>query len=88
VACIGASNKSITTEVVVVLFFASSLRLIQKLVHAVEALRAWLQPLTPYSLDKNPHPNNSFEGDLMKEDLVYLQHFNHKLAQREPKTYL
>jgi hypothetical protein len=28
VACVGASNKSITTEVVVVLFFASSLRLI------------------------------------------------------------
>ena len=24
----------------------------------------------------------------MKEDLVYLQHFNHKLAQREPKTSL
>jgi hypothetical protein len=22
----------------------------------------------------------------MKEDLVYLQHFNHKLAQREPET--
>jgi hypothetical protein len=80
VACIGVSNKSITTEVVVVLFFASSLRLIQELVHAAEAIRAWLQPLTPYSLDKNPHPNYSFGGDLMKEDLVYLQHFNHKLA--------
>jgi hypothetical protein len=24
----------------------------------------------------------------MKEDLVYLQDFNHKLAQREPKTSL
>jgi hypothetical protein len=24
----------------------------------------------------------------MKEDLVYLQHFNHKIAQREPKTSL
>jgi hypothetical protein len=24
----------------------------------------------------------------MKEDLVYLQHFNHKLTQREPKTSL
>jgi hypothetical protein len=24
----------------------------------------------------------------MKEDLVYLQHFNHKLAQRKPKTSL
>jgi hypothetical protein len=29
VACIGTSNKSITTEVVVILFFASSLRLVQ-----------------------------------------------------------
>jgi hypothetical protein len=24
----------------------------------------------------------------MKEDLVYLQHLNHKLTQREPKTSL
>jgi hypothetical protein len=88
VACIGASNKSITTKVVVVLFFTNSLRLIQELVHATEAIRAWLHPLTPYSPDKNPHPHYSFRGDLMKEDLVYLQHFNHKLAQREPKTSL
>jgi hypothetical protein len=88
VACIGASNKPITTEVVVILFFASGLRLIKKFVHTIEALRAWLQPLASHSPDKNPHPNNSFGGDLMKEDLVYLQHFNHKLAQREPKTSL
>jgi hypothetical protein len=56
--------------------------------HTTEALCAWLQPLTSYSSDENPHPNNSFGGDLMKEDLIYLQHFNHKLAQREPKTSL
>jgi hypothetical protein len=88
VACNRASNKSITTEVVVVLFFASSLRLIQELMHAAEALHARLQPLTPYSPDKNPHPHYSFEGDLMKENLVYLKHFNYKLAQRKPKTSL
>jgi hypothetical protein len=57
-------------------------------VHTAEALRAWLQPLTPYSPDKNPHPNYSFGGDLMKEDLEYLQYFNHKFAQRKPKTNL
>jgi hypothetical protein len=80
VACIGASNEFVSTEVVVVLFFASSLSLIQELVHTAKALRARLQPLTPYSLDKNPHPHYSFGGDLMKEDLVDFQHFNYKFA--------
>jgi hypothetical protein len=56
--------------------------------HIAKALRVWLQSLASYSPYKNPNPNNSFEGDLMKEDLVYLQHFNYKLAQRKPKTSL
>jgi hypothetical protein len=83
-----ASNKSITTEVVVVLFLTGGLRLIQELVHAAEALHAWLQPLTSYSPDKNPHPHYSLGGDPMKENLVCFQHFNYKLAQRKPKTSL
>jgi hypothetical protein len=56
--------------------------------HTTEALSAWLQPLTSQSPDKNPHPHNSLEGDLMKEDLVDPQHFNYKLAQRKPKSSL
>jgi hypothetical protein len=44
--------------------------------------------LTPYCPDKNPHPYYGFGGDLMKEDLVGLQHFNYKLTQREPKPSL
>jgi hypothetical protein len=42
--------------------------------------------LTPYCPDKNPHPYYGFGGDLMKEDLIGLQHFDYKLAQREPKS--
>src|SRR5699024_11086750 len=34
------------------------------------------------------HPNYSFGSNLMKKDLKYLQHFNHKFAQREPKACL
>jgi hypothetical protein len=41
-ACVGASDKSITVEVVVVLFFTHGLRLIKKFVHTAKALRAWL----------------------------------------------
>jgi hypothetical protein len=44
--------------------------------------------LTPYCPDKNPHPYYSFGGNLMEEDLVDFQHFNYKLAQREPKPSL
>jgi hypothetical protein len=80
VACMGASDKSITTKVVMILFFAHGLCLIQKFVHTAKAFRAWLQPLASYSPDKNPHSNNSFGGDLMKVNLIYLQHFNHKPA--------
>jgi hypothetical protein len=67
-----------------VLFFACSLRLIQKLVHIVEALCAQLQPLASYNPDKHPHPNYSFGGNLVKKDLEYFQYLNHKFAQREP----
>jgi hypothetical protein len=44
--------------------------------------------LTPYCPDKNPHPYYGFGGDLMKEDLVGLQHFNYKLTQRKSKPSL
>jgi hypothetical protein len=57
-------------------------------VHTVEALRAWLYPLTPYCPGKNPHPHHSFGGDQMEEDLVDFQYFDYKLAQREPKSSL
>jgi hypothetical protein len=85
VACVGTSDKSITTEVVVILFFTYGLRLIQKFVHATETLRAWLYPLASYCPDEDSHPQYGFGGHLMKEDLVGFQHFNYKPAQWESK---
>jgi hypothetical protein len=41
-------------------------------VHIAEAFRARLQPLASYSPDKHPHPNYSFEGNLMKKNLENL----------------
>ena len=38
--------------------------------------------------NKQAHPNYSFGGKLMEKDLEYVQHFNHKFAQREPKACL
>jgi hypothetical protein len=40
IACIRTSNESITTEVVVILLFAGSLRLIQQFVHIAKTLCA------------------------------------------------
>ena len=68
-----------------ILFFSHGLRLIYKLMHTAKAFCAWLQPLASYSPDKNPHSNNIFRGYLMKENLIYFQHFNKKPAQWEPK---
>jgi hypothetical protein len=70
VACVGTGDKSITTKVIVILFFTHGLRLIQKFVHAAEALRAWLYPLASYCPDEDSHPQYGFEGQLMKEDLL------------------
>jgi hypothetical protein len=78
-------RKSITTKVVVILFFTHGLRFIQKSVHAAEALRAWLYPLPSYCPDEDSHHQYGFGGHLMKEDLVGFQHFNYKPAQWEPK---
>jgi hypothetical protein len=78
-------NKSITTEVVVILFFFRGLRLIQKFVHAAEAFCAWLYPLASYCPNEDSHPQYGFRGQLMKENLEGFQHFNHKPAQWEPK---
>jgi hypothetical protein len=80
VACIGTGDKTITTEVVVILFFPRGLRLIQKFVHAAEAFCAWLYPLASYGLDKDSHPQYGFESQLMKENLEGFQHFNYKPA--------
>jgi hypothetical protein len=85
VACVGASDKSIRAKIVMILFFADDLCLIYKLVHTAKAFRTWLQPLASYSPDKNLHSNNSFWGYLMKENLIYFQHFNQKPTQWEPK---
>jgi hypothetical protein len=72
VACIRASNESVTTEVVVILFFAGGLRLVQKFMHTAKTLRARFQPLASYSPNKQAHPNYSFGGKLMEKDLEYL----------------
>jgi hypothetical protein len=41
--------------------------------------------LTSHSPDKDPHSNNCFRSDLVKENLVCLSTFNNKFAQWEPK---
>jgi hypothetical protein len=78
VACIRASNESITTEIVVILLFASRLRLVQQFVHAAKTLHARFQPLASHSPNKQTHSNYSFGSKLMKKNLKYLQHFNQK----------
>jgi hypothetical protein len=88
VACIRMSNESITTEVVVILLFASDLRRVQQFVHIAKTLCARFQPLASHSLNKQTHSDYSFGSTLMKKDLKYLQHFNQKIAQWEPKTCL
>jgi hypothetical protein len=72
VACIRVSNESITTEVVVILLFASGLRLVQQFVHTAKALRAWFQSLASHSPNKQTHSDYSFGSELMKKDLKYL----------------
>jgi hypothetical protein len=72
VACIRVSNEFVTTEVVVILFFAGGLRLVQKFMHTAKTLRARFQPLASYSPNKQAHPNYSFRGKPMKKDLKYL----------------
>jgi hypothetical protein len=54
VAYIRMRNEAITTEVVVILLFASGLRFVQQFVHVTEALCAWFQPLTSHGPDKIP----------------------------------
>jgi hypothetical protein len=84
-ACIGSSNESVTTEVVVILLLASSLHLVQKFMHAAKTPCAWFQSLASHSPNKQTHPDYSFRGKLMKKNLKRLQYFNQESAQREPK---
>ncbi len=78
-------DKSITTEVVVILFFSCGLRFIHKFMHAAEAFCAWIYTLAPCRADEDSHPQYSFGGQLMKENLEGFYHFNYKPAQWEPK---
>jgi hypothetical protein len=77
---VGTGDKPITTEVVMILFFPHGLRLIQKFVHAAEALRIWFYPLASYYPDEDSHSQYGFGGQLMKENMVGFQHFNYKPA--------
>jgi hypothetical protein len=81
IACVGADDQSITAKIVMILFLAHGLRLICKFMHTAKTFRAWLQPLAPYSPNKNPHSDNSFGGYLMKVNLINFQHFDHEPAQ-------
>jgi hypothetical protein len=69
-------DKHVTTEVVVILFLPHGLRLIHKFVHAAEAFCARLYPLAPCCPDEDSHSQYGFGGQLMKENLEGLQHFN------------
>jgi hypothetical protein len=52
VACIRAGNESVTTKVVVILFFDDGLCLIQKFMHTAKTLHARFQTLASYSPNK------------------------------------
>jgi hypothetical protein len=41
-------------------------------VHAAETFCTWLQTLTPHGPDKDPHSDNCFGSNLVKENLIYL----------------
>jgi hypothetical protein len=82
---IGTGDKPITTEVVMILFFPHGLCLIQKFVHATEALSTWFYPLASCCPDEDSHPQYSFGGQLVKENLVGIQYFNYKLTHQKPK---
>jgi hypothetical protein len=84
-ACIGSSNESVTTKVVVMLLLTGSLHLVRKFMHATKTPCAWFQSLNSHSPNKQTHPDYSFRGKLMKKNLKRLQYFNHESAQREPK---
>src|SRR5688572_26181358 len=58
-ACIGSSDESVTTEVVVILLLHSGLRLVQKFMHATKTPCAWFQSLTSHSPNKQTHPDYS-----------------------------
>jgi hypothetical protein len=38
------------------------------------------KPLAPHGPNKNPHPDDGFGGNLMKENFKGLQHFNQEFA--------
>jgi hypothetical protein len=71
-ACIGSSNESVTTEVVVIVLLAGSLHLVQKFMHAAKTPCAWFQSLASHSPNKQTHPDYSFRGKLMKKYLKRL----------------
>jgi hypothetical protein len=84
-ACIGSSDESLATEVVVILLLPGGLRLVQKFMHAAKTPCAWFQSSTSHSPNKQTHPDYSFRGKLMKKDLKRLQYFDQEFAQRDLK---
>jgi hypothetical protein len=77
--------EAITTEIVVVLFFSNSLRLIRQFMQVAETFHIRLLSLAPHGPNINPYPDDGFRGKLMKVDFEGFQHFDQHTIQREPK---
>jgi hypothetical protein len=89
VACIRTSNESITTEVVVILLFASGLHLVQQFVHIAKTLRARFQSLASHSPNKQTHSDYCWGLVLKCYELRTRQHKMLNINDlRPPKHYL
>jgi hypothetical protein len=71
-----ARHEAVTIEVVVILLFTGSLRLIIQLVDVAETFCIWLQSLAPHGPYKYPHLDDSFGSKLMKVNFEGFQDFD------------
>jgi hypothetical protein len=88
VACLRARHEVVTTEVVVILLFSGSLRLIRQLMDVAETFCIWFQSLAPHGPYKDPHLDDGFRSKLIKVNFEGFQDFDQQSIQREPKPCL
>jgi hypothetical protein len=81
VAYFRTGYEAIATNVVVILFFTSGLRLIRQFMHVTEVLLIWFLSLALHCPNVNPHLDDGFRGKLMKVDFEGFQHFDYILSK-------
>jgi hypothetical protein len=57
--------------------------LVVQFVYSAETFGEWFHPLASEGPDINTQPNDSVRRQLMKVDLIFLQHISNHLVQRE-----